>query len=158
MGVYLMPQQQYLSSNQSMVPYPPQAAATAATTSIYFPTLSWQQGKSRPEHQNRNSSSRSYHNKQQNSHNHEWESLANSNGYQAHRHNSASYRGNYRKPRGNWSFSEFRVKRGGNGNHSFGHRNKRYQQDANGDSTMTTNNHHHHQQESTPAAAVGTSL
>ncbi|CEP19906.1 hypothetical protein [Parasitella parasitica] len=40
LGVYLMPQQTYLSSNQYIVPYP--QAGTGNVQPIYYPRLSWQ--------------------------------------------------------------------------------------------------------------------
>jgi hypothetical protein len=150
LGLYLMPQQQYLSSNQYMVPYP---QAATGVHPIYFPALPWQQQQHqspRSHHDQRRPYNNSHFNKPYPAkyHSHEWESLPNSNGYHSHRYNSAHYqRGNFNHKHGSWSNSGHVLRGRGRGSHSY-HSSKRYQ-DANGDIPT-------HQQES--ALSVDASL
>ncbi|KAI8056459.1 hypothetical protein BDF21DRAFT_164077 [Thamnidium elegans] len=108
-GVYLMPQQQYVTGNQYMVSYP---QVGTGVQPVYYPTLSWQQqhpynnnsapSLPRPHYEQR----RPYNNNFKPAHNAtEWESH---NGYQSHRfnNNTSTYqRGNSYRKRGGWSSS-----------------------------------------------------
>jgi hypothetical protein len=148
MGVYLMPPQQYITSNQYMVPY---SQVGTGVQPVYYPTMSWptQQynNNNRPPYEQRRSYNNTSYNKSpttnnnnngNTSHMSEWEAIANSSGYQSQRFahsfpNSHSSRGSYRGKRGGngWFNSNHR---GGRGHYQ----SKRYpQQDVNNTTTAT---------------------
>ncbi|KAI7895103.1 uncharacterized protein EV154DRAFT_496965 [Mucor mucedo] len=109
-GVYLMPQQQYATGNQYMIPYP---QVGTGVQPVYFPALPWQQqnynnnsaSTPRPHYEQRRPYKSSDDMMNNNS---EWEAISNSNGYQSHRYNNTntSYqRGNSHRKRGAWANS-----------------------------------------------------
>lgn len=119
MGVYLMPPQQYMASNQYIVSYP--QGAGAGVQPMYYPTMSWQSqqqynSSSSSNGSINNSSLRPHydqqrrlnHNTNNNTPNHmsKWEAHTNSLAYQSHRpaYSNNNYRGGYRK-RGGGGFS-----------------------------------------------------
>lgn len=158
MGVYLMPQQPYLTNNQYVVPYP--QAGTGNVQSIYFPTLSWQQQQQ--QQQSHIPSRPPYDHQQQQQHRRPFDNTYNdytpptsTNGYKHHRYpnnfgiyqnTTSNGRGNsYRKRGGSigvtQSWSGFMVGNGrGAGRGTGGNSRGGYQQQ-----------HHHHQNNYNPA-------
>ncbi|KAL9548678.1 hypothetical protein MBANPS3_005566 [Mucor bainieri] len=120
LGVYLMPQQPFLTTNQYVVPYP-QVGTTSNVQPIYYPTLSWQQqqttgmGAPRPavyDHHQPQHHRRSYNNNNNNNNNNNYSDYSASNGYRQHKypHNPSSFQ-NAGNSRGN----SYRKRGGGSG-------------------------------------------
>jgi hypothetical protein len=138
-----MPQQQYMTSNQYMVPYP--QAGTGNVKPVYYPALPWQQQQQQQQPQQHYSNSTSssprpaYEQRRPFNNNQQF----NTNGYQNHRYGNnypQQQRGTYRK-RGQANSSWSGIGRGrGNGfnNNSSVYHGKRY------------NNNHHHEDNSPP--------
>lgn len=104
-----MPQQQYVTGNQYMLPYP---QVGTGVQPVYYPAMPWQQqtdynnnaseSSPRPYYDQR----RPYKATDMTNNNNEWEAITNSNGYQSHRYNNSnsSYqRGNSYRKRGAWA-------------------------------------------------------
>lgn len=138
MGVYLMPPQQYMTSNQYLVSYP---QGGAGVQPMYYPTMSWQSQQQYNSNGSNNSSPRPHYdqrrlnNSNHNTANHmsKWEAHTNSIAYQSHRpayhhNNNANYRGGYRKQQRGGGFSSSHSSSRGRGG---GYNNTRH-------STVTT--------------------
>ncbi|KAK4515004.1 Protein-lysine N-methyltransferase efm4 [Mucor velutinosus] len=144
LGVYLMPQQPFLTRNQYVVPYP--QVGTSNAQPVYYPTLSWQQQQQQQQHANVALRPAYEHHLHPSHHRRPYNTTYNdylaSNGYRQHTypHNSNVYqnasngRGNSHRKRGggaaqSWSGSMMNNAGVGRGHHQTTHNsnhNKKY--------------------------------